>query len=85
MARHLDDIAVRTADPEPAGVLLRWFLAAERRFGVDHELLAAVMLIETRFGRIVSRSYSVKYCRTWPLPTKTLKWLNQKSTRTSSS
>lgn len=46
----------QTADPEPAGVLLRWFRAGERRFGVDWELLAAVMLIETRFGRIVSRS-----------------------------
>ena len=46
----------RTADPEPAGVLLRWFRKAERRFGVDWQLLAAVMLIETRFARIVSRS-----------------------------
>lgn len=46
----------RTARPEPAGVLLGWFREAERRFGVDHELLAAVMLIETRFGRVVSRS-----------------------------
>ncbi len=46
----------RTARPEPAGVLLGWFREAERQFGVDHELLAAVMLIETRFGRVVSRS-----------------------------
>ncbi len=48
----------RTARPEPAGVLLGWFEEAEGRFGVDHEVLAAVMLIETRFGRVVSRSYA---------------------------
>lgn len=47
---------LRTARPEPAGVLLGWFEEAERRFGVDRELLAAVMLVETRFGRVVSRS-----------------------------
>lgn len=46
----------RTGRPEPAGALLEWFAEAEGRFGVDRELLAAVMLIETRFGRIVSRS-----------------------------
>jgi len=48
----------RTARPEPAGVLLGWFEEAERGFGVDREMLAAVMLIETRFGRVVSRSYA---------------------------
>jgi hypothetical protein len=48
----------RTAPPPPAGVLLGWFEEAERRFGVDRETLAAVMLIETRFGRIVSRSWA---------------------------
>ncbi|HEX5950290.1 MAG TPA: lytic transglycosylase domain-containing protein [Actinomycetota bacterium] len=46
----------RTAAPPPAGVLRGWFREAERRFGVHAETLAAVMLIETRFGRIVSRS-----------------------------
>lgn len=46
----------RTGPPPPAGVLLGWFREAERRFGVHAETLAAVMLIETRFGRIVSRS-----------------------------
>jgi soluble lytic murein transglycosylase-like protein len=46
----------RTAPPRPAGILLEWFGEAEARFGVHAETLAAVMLIETRFGRIVSRS-----------------------------
>lgn len=46
----------RTAPPPPAGALLGWFREAESRFGVHVETLAAVMLIETRFGRIVSRS-----------------------------
>ena len=48
----------RTARPEPAGALLGWFTEGERRFGVDREMLAAIMLVETRFGRVVSRSYA---------------------------
>jgi soluble lytic murein transglycosylase-like protein len=46
----------QTRPPEPADLLLRYFHKGERRFGVDWELLAAVMLIETRMGRIVSSS-----------------------------
>jgi soluble lytic murein transglycosylase-like protein len=46
----------RTRAPEPADLLLRYFEKGERRFGVDWELLAAVMLIETRMGRIASSS-----------------------------
>lgn len=46
----------RIRPPEPADVLLGYFLEAEERFGVDHEVLAAIMLIETRMGRIRSRS-----------------------------
>ena len=46
----------RTHAPEPADLLLRYFEKGERRFGVDWELLAAVMLIETRMGRIASSS-----------------------------
>jgi hypothetical protein len=46
----------RTRAPEPADLLLRYFEEGERRFGVDWELLAAVMLIETRMGRIASSS-----------------------------
>jgi soluble lytic murein transglycosylase-like protein len=46
----------RTHAPDPADQLLRYFEEGERRFGVDWELLAAVMLIETRMGRIASSS-----------------------------
>ena len=46
----------RTRAPEPADVLLGYFESAEQRFGVEWEVLAAVMLIETRMGRVVSRS-----------------------------
>ena len=46
----------RTGPPRPAGVLLRWFRQAERRFGVDWELLAAVMYVESKFGRVRSTS-----------------------------
>jgi hypothetical protein len=49
---------IRTQRPEPAGVLLGWFREAEERFGVDWELLAAVMLVESRFGRVVSKSWA---------------------------
>jgi hypothetical protein len=45
-----------TRRPEPADELLGYFLAGEERFGVAWEYLAAVMLIETRMGRIVSSS-----------------------------
>ena len=37
-------------------MLLGYFQEAERRFDVEWEVLAAVMLIETRMGRIRSRS-----------------------------
>ena len=46
----------RTRAPEPADRLLRFFEEGERRFGVRWETLAAVMLIETRMGRIASSS-----------------------------
>ena len=46
----------RTRPPEPADTLRGYFEEGERRFGVHWELLAAVMLIETRMGRIVSNS-----------------------------
>ncbi|WP_248962859.1 lytic transglycosylase domain-containing protein [Sphaerisporangium perillae] len=44
--------------PLPAGVLLGQFKKAERRFGVEWEVLAAVMLVETKFGRVRSASYA---------------------------
>ncbi len=51
---QLPDFLIRA--PEPAAALLDHFRDAERRFGVDWEFLAAVMLIETRMGRIASNS-----------------------------
>jgi len=47
---------LRTRAPEPADVLLGYFEEAQERFGVEWEVLAAAMLIETRMGRVVSRS-----------------------------
>jgi hypothetical protein len=52
--RTLPDFRIRA--PEPADRLLRFFEEGERRFGVHWETLAAVMLIETRMGRIASSS-----------------------------
>ena len=46
----------RIRRPEPADALLGYLREGEARFGVDWELLAAIMLIETRMGRIRSRS-----------------------------
>jgi hypothetical protein len=46
----------RTGAPRPAGVLLAWFKKAQRRFGVDWQLLAAVMYVESKFGRVRSNS-----------------------------
>jgi hypothetical protein len=48
--------AFRTGIPKPAGVLRSWFEQAERRFGVRWELLAAVMFIESKFGRVRASS-----------------------------
>jgi soluble lytic murein transglycosylase-like protein len=52
--RRLPDL--RTRPPEPPEVLWSYFREAEARFGVDREVLAAVMLIESRMGRVVSPS-----------------------------
>jgi len=46
----------RIRPPEPAEALLGYFLEGEERFGVEWEVLAAIMLVETRMGRIRSRS-----------------------------
>jgi soluble lytic murein transglycosylase-like protein len=42
--------------PLPAGALLAVYRRAEARFGVRWQLLAAVNLIESAFGRVVNRS-----------------------------
>jgi hypothetical protein len=44
--------AWRIVRPRPPAELLRHYRAAERRFGVDWEYLAAINLVETGMGRI---------------------------------
>lgn len=46
----------RIRNPEAAHALLGYFREAEERFEVEWEVLAAIMLVETRMGRIRSRS-----------------------------
>jgi hypothetical protein len=48
----------RVQPPKPANVLLDHFRHAERRFGVEWEVLAAVMFVETKFGRVRSPSHT---------------------------
>ncbi|MFG1700036.1 lytic murein transglycosylase [Nonomuraea sp. NPDC049309] len=48
----------KVRDPRPAGELLGYFKKAERRFGVEWEVLAAVMFAETKFGRVRSDSHA---------------------------
>ncbi|MFC5828508.1 transglycosylase SLT domain-containing protein [Nonomuraea insulae] len=47
----------KTQPARPAAELLGYFKKAERRFGVEWEVLAAVMLAETKFGRVKSDSH----------------------------
>ncbi|MGV9600190.1 transglycosylase SLT domain-containing protein [Streptosporangium sandarakinum] len=47
----------RIEEPPAASALLRHFKKAERRFGVEWEVLASVMFAETKFGRVRSPSY----------------------------
>jgi membrane-bound lytic murein transglycosylase B len=46
----------RTGRPLPAGVLLRHYRRAQRRFGVGWHVLAAVNFVESAFGRVRSPS-----------------------------
>ena len=46
----------KTGPTEPAGKLLRWFRGAERRFDVAWEVLAAVMYVESKFGKVKATS-----------------------------
>ncbi len=48
----------RVAPPRSAALLLRWFREGQRRFGVRWQLLAAIMGVESKFGRVVSPSYA---------------------------
>jgi len=47
---------LKTQAPLPAGALLRDYTRAQRRFGVAWQVLAAINMIESRFGRVVSSS-----------------------------
>ncbi|MFI6292541.1 transglycosylase SLT domain-containing protein [Nonomuraea sp. NPDC050790] len=47
---------MRLAQAEPAATLRGHMVRAERRFGVEWEVLAAIMLVETKFGRVRSAS-----------------------------
>ncbi|MFF0308926.1 transglycosylase SLT domain-containing protein [Streptosporangium sp. NPDC004379] len=47
----------RIEEPPAASALLGHFKKAERRFGVEWEVLASVMFAETKFGRVRSPSY----------------------------
>jgi soluble lytic murein transglycosylase-like protein len=49
-------ITLRTKPPDPPALLLRAYREAERRFGVDRRLLAAVNFVESKFGRARSAS-----------------------------
>lgn len=42
--------------PRPAGELLQDYRLAQRRFGVRWQVLAAVNMVESAFGRVVNRS-----------------------------
>lgn len=42
----------RIVQPPPPDALLRYFRAAQSRFGIPWEYLAAIEFIETRFGRV---------------------------------
>ncbi|MEU4406382.1 lytic transglycosylase domain-containing protein [Streptosporangium sp. NPDC023963] len=48
----------RVQPAKPADFLLGHFRYAERKFGVDWEVLAAVMFVETKFGRVRSPSHT---------------------------
>jgi soluble lytic murein transglycosylase-like protein len=48
--------AIRIGRPEPAGALKRYYLEAQRRFGVSWQLLAAVNYVESAFGKVRSPS-----------------------------
>src|SRR5207249_84709 len=48
--------AIRIGPALPAGILLRHYLEAQRRFGVAWQVLAAVNLVESAFGRLRNAS-----------------------------
>ena len=53
---HPTTTRFRTGPPRPPGVLLGFYRAAQRRFGVSWKVLAAVNLVETNYGRLRNAS-----------------------------
>jgi soluble lytic murein transglycosylase-like protein len=49
-------VTFRTRAPLPAATLKKYYMTAERRFGVSWPILAAINFVESRFGRVVSPS-----------------------------
>ena len=49
---------IKLGRPRPAAELMRYYRAAQRRFGVGWHVLAAVNYIESRFGRLRNESIS---------------------------
>ena len=49
-------VRVRVGLPKPAGLLLRYNRAAQRRFHVSWAVLAAINYVESKFGRVRSAS-----------------------------
>jgi hypothetical protein len=47
---------IRTGPARPIAQLLAYYRAADRRFGVDWSVLAAVNLVESAFGRVRTKS-----------------------------
>lgn len=47
---------VLTGPPKPLGQLVHYYRGAQRRFGVDWGVLAAVNLVESDFGRVRTKS-----------------------------
>lgn len=57
LARPQRDLGkFRLQEPRPAGVLLDSFKGAGKRFGIDWRVLAGIMLVETKYGRVKSPS-----------------------------
>jgi hypothetical protein len=49
---------IRIGSAEPPGRLLGWYRAAQRRFGVRWQLLAAINFVESGFNRLRNNSYA---------------------------
>jgi soluble lytic murein transglycosylase-like protein len=49
-------LKLRTGKPEPLGMLVDHYRKAKRRYGIGVHYLAAINLVETKFGRVKSTS-----------------------------